>query len=345
MKKIILISAIAFSTLCQGAAINETNIELVRWLFTAVEANNADMVKQYLKLNCLIPSLDINTLYSFTSFEFHLDGRPPQYRGSHTALHHAIIKDNDEMVKLLLEEKADPNVLAKIEHPNNLESSALDFALAPKEIFSRMEEMYENAAGVVKYFIGHNSILSSELKKERMIRLLLEYGAKVSDATFTELEKYISRSETLVHHPAYYYTNAKRIAFKKSNPKSLANDLHMAVILNDSKAVNCYLAHSDPSVKDNVNDKDQLGFTPLMWAFARGNSDLAKIILDHCDNNNVNLEFANTDDENALALAKKHKHYEIIKLFRNFMINCMSKCVSEKLPRPLLNLIYEYSDF
>lgn len=325
MKRIILNLILLINSLCNCAAIeNETQVIINTNLFNAIRANDIETARQMItsgaKFNCMYYSRN-NKLFGF--------------EGYCTPLHKAVFQNNPQMVKLFLESGANVNIQAIVFGSKNLIFTPLHFAICDDPNL----KIFYNNLDIINIAAGEKPIDRSKSRFE-IIKLLLEYGAIVP-------ENLISK---IYDSPSYANIAKKVISGFISaiglsgvdEPDINAKNLMQAVILDDRYAVKLFLTIGS---NKEINAKDKFGFSALMWAFTRGNLDLAKIILEHCDNNNVNLEFANDEGENALQLAIKHKHNEIINLFRNFMISCMSKSVSEKLPRPLLNLICEYSDF
>lgn len=76
------------------------------------------------------------------------------------------------------------------------------------------------------------------------------------------------------------------------------------IICIDYGHVDLVRALAAASTKDQINSPDDNGYTPLHWASWNGNLKVVQILVE---------EYAATADEEALDLAKEHKHPEVVK--------------------------------
>lgn len=223
-----------------------------------------------------------------------------------TPLHHAVEGNQLEAVKFLLKSGAEINAKNQINqtalcfaamcgHSLIIElliNSAADIDTVDKSRFSPfIYSVMKNNVQAVKMFLKVKVstkdvifLTNLDMIVKPILKLFMEYGVKFAIDYSAEYKKLLGMDEQ-------------------------NKDILRAAAFDKNSIVTSLLKLKRADLSQ-LNAKDATGTTPIMWAAARGNSEIIKALLDYRKENKIVIDLleANSLGENAIDLAVEHNH-------------------------------------
>lgn len=211
-------------------------------------------------------------------------GADVNYAGSfnNTALHWASSHGNHQMVAMLLEKGANPNL------KNENQVTALDLAKIGYLNISSDQQQTHACSIIISMLEGRTekSEKETEIDIEELNKRLLEES---KNGNIDEVQKLILDGANV-----------------NCQNDSGMTSLHLAILYNRVSAIVKILLENNA----NVDSKDDDGDTPLHCAVTRDNAEITKMLLDK----GANVNCKNNHNWTALHMVAKNSHYAVAKI-------------------------------
>ena len=300
-------------------------------------ANAVNVSKLRQQLERAVKSDDLKTVREIIKSNPHLVNSSIDSSGN-TPLYYVVKKGNIEIVKLLLENGADPNT------PDSAGETPLSLAVGYRHI-EIVKLLLENGADPNIPDSKRRALLYQTVQYgfKEIAELLLTYGANPNakgGSGFTPLHWAVQKNnpemvDLLLNHGA------------NINEKGISGEtpLSFALTYRDIEIINLLLNHgADPNITDgqhrtplyvatariteeivklllehnaNLDIEDKDGVAPLHWAVQKNNPEMVDLLLDHKANPNIKDKYGTAP----LHLAGRDGNEEIVKLLLDHNAN------------------------